>query len=1515
MNLCITKQANGTACTIAAQCTSGFCSDGYCCSAACSGGCDVCSAALGATANGTCTNLPVGNAGEGSSCSPYLCAGGSACPTSCTVDTQCTSGYACVAGSCTPKLANGTACAAANQCTSGFCVDSYCCNAACNAGGCQRCDLNGALGVCTQLPQGNGGNPSCGAYVCNGASGACPTSCTSDTGCAGTDWCSAGACVAKAALGTACSGANQCATGYCVDGVCCNAACNGGCDACNLGGSVGTCRAVAAGNPGANPACSPYLCDGLNGACPATCSSDASCAGGYWCNAGACTAKGSNGTACTATDQCVSGNCADGYCCTAACAGGCDVCSAALGASANGNCTVLAAGSTGANPSCGGYLCGGAASCPTSCTVDANCSAGYGCVGGICQGRQAQGTTCTANNACLSGFCADGYCCNAACTGSCDVCSAALGATANGSCTVAARGTAGNPSCIGFLCDGTSPGCPTVCATDMDCVGGYTCVSNTCVPKQALGTPCSAGTQCQSGFCTDGVCCSAACGGACDVCSVALGASVNGTCTPLAAGSAGTPSCAPFVCNGSSGACPAACVTDAGCDAAHYCSGGACVARAITGTACTAADQCATNYCVDGFCCNAACNAGGCQRCDVAGQQGSCVVLAQGSAGNPSCGAYVCDGANGACPATCTADSACASGYWCGAGTCHPKGGPGAACSATNQCTSGFCADGVCCNTACNGGCDACNLAGSSGTCTVVAAGSPGAGPNCAPYVCDGTNAACPASCTTNASCASGAYCQAGVCIGRLGDGQACAIGTDCLSGFCTDGVCCNAACSGPCDVCSAALGATSSGTCTDVAGPGNPSCGAYQCTGASAACPTSCVDDTSCSGGNFCSGGRCVPKLAGGGACTAASQCQSGFCADSVCCNTACAGSCDRCDLGGSVGTCTVTPVGQLGAPSCAPFLCDGVNPACPSLCAQDANCAPGAYCNGGTCTFKAVNGTPCGVAGECRTGFCVDGVCCDSACTGSCARCDNANYVGTCRVAATGFPGANPSCAPFTCDGVSTTCPMFCTSDASCIAGFACVAGKCVAKVTNGTACTASNQCTSGFCADGYCCNAACGGGCDRCDLPGQQGSCTPLPAGSTGMGCGSFTCDGASGTCPTACTSDGGCATGSWCDSSGRCQPKASLASACTAADQCLSGFCADGMCCNAACGGACDRCDLPGAQGTCSPTPAGMAGTPSCGAYVCDGTNATCPTVCAADASCANGFYCATGACAPKQVAGQTCTTNSACVSGFCVDDGAGGVCCSTACAGACDRCDTPGSQGTCVIDAQGAAGKPSCAPYVCSGSSAACPTSCTSDADCEAGSYCNNGTCASKGGPGAACSDGHTCASGHCADGVCCNSDCTGQCAACNLPSSTGTCTAVVGTPVGGRSACAGIGTCAGTCDGTHLDACTFPDTSTVCAPASCHNGVAMLAATCDGKGACSPAQGMGCGRAGCNGDVCGVLPDGGAAPADMASPPAQASGCSVGAGRGSERPEAAGALASLLLVGALVLRRRGRAGR
>ncbi|MGQ0508484.1 MAG: hypothetical protein ACT4TC_24565 [Myxococcaceae bacterium] len=118
---------------------------------------------------------------------------------------------------------------------------------------------------------------------------------------------------------------------------------------------------------------------------------------------------------------------------------------------------------------------------PVSCAVNPTCPAGFFCKAGelICVAQKAQGQSCGAAAECTSNFCADGFCCNQACSGPCDVCNATAG-----TCTFATAGSAGSPSCGRYACSGTSAACTITCSgTNTGCNAGFNCVSSVCMPK------------------------------------------------------------------------------------------------------------------------------------------------------------------------------------------------------------------------------------------------------------------------------------------------------------------------------------------------------------------------------------------------------------------------------------------------------------------------------------------------------------------------------------------------------------------------------------------------------------------------------------------------------------------------------------------------------------------------------------------------------------------------------------------------------------------------------------------------------------------------------------------------------------------------------------------------------------------------------------------------------------------------------------------------------------------------
>jgi hypothetical protein len=195
-------RANGEACSAAGQCRSNFCTDAVCCNAACSGQCQTCN---GPGTPGVC--LPISGAPQGGR--PACAGAGGTCGGVCngTVGAACT--YPSAAVTC-----------GAPSCSNGIAQPTPTCN---------------GVGACIMPP-----TVSCAPYPC--AQNVCAGGCSDSNPCSGENYCAAGKCVPKLARGSACARADQCTDGQCTDGVCCDRACGGDCEACNIAGSVGTCK-------------------------------------------------------------------------------------------------------------------------------------------------------------------------------------------------------------------------------------------------------------------------------------------------------------------------------------------------------------------------------------------------------------------------------------------------------------------------------------------------------------------------------------------------------------------------------------------------------------------------------------------------------------------------------------------------------------------------------------------------------------------------------------------------------------------------------------------------------------------------------------------------------------------------------------------------------------------------------------------------------------------------------------------------------------------------------------------------------------------------------------------------------------------------------------------------------------------------------------------------------------------------------------------------------------------------
>ena len=382
-------------------------------------------------------------------------------------------------------------------------------------------------------------------------------------------------------LGASCTAGAQCASAVCADGVCCQTECAGACEACNLGGNLGVCGAVAAsldspachppcqmnsqmpclrdgkcdGNrscratpagttcgdpscsggmetpaprcngqgacqPTASIPCAPYVCNG-NTACHVSCSSPTQCQAPNTCTSNSCGPK-ANGSSCTQSNECASQHCVDGVCCNDACTDKCNACDVST---ARGTCTQVPSG----QPHGGRGACAGSGMCVGECTP-------------------ASATTCTFRGATFT-------CREASCTGT--TFTARAGCDGAGSCPAAATS-----SCGDFVCNAAGTACLTTCTSDSHCTAAARpfCDGGACAATRSNGARCLAPAECASRNCVDGYCCNSACGLSCQACDIT---GRLGICSPVPSGTPyggrpaclGTGPCAGF-CNGQfSGQC------------------------------------------------------------------------------------------------------------------------------------------------------------------------------------------------------------------------------------------------------------------------------------------------------------------------------------------------------------------------------------------------------------------------------------------------------------------------------------------------------------------------------------------------------------------------------------------------------------------------------------------------------------------------------------------------------------------------------------------------------------------------------------------------------------------------------------------------------------------------------------------------------------------------------------------------------------------------------------------------
>jgi MYXO-CTERM domain-containing protein len=396
----------------------------------------------------------------------------------------------------------------------------------------------------------------------------------------------------------------------------------------------------------------------------------------------------------------------------------------------------------------------------------------------------AQGAACESQAECATGHCVDGVCCESACDDACSACTLANTGKPSGTCALSLAGKDPHADCA----DDGSP----ACTKNGLCDGKGACASY--AAKPCTPSACTDGDDCASGHCADGICCSAACDGECEACTKTKTGKTDGTCAPVAAGTNPDAECGTLgtgVCRG-----PSTCGGESECRAS------------TAGNACKPAE---------------------CQDSVTLAAAATCSTAGECEAETTSCDPYTCNATAVACRTKCAGDSECAEGALCKDGVCERKP-DGEACDAANECTSGFCADGVCCNEACEGRCEACDGTNSGGTCRAVSGAPRGDREPCT------GEAPCAGTCNGLA---------AKMCVYPSSE-------TSCGASSCEDGTETRDVCDGR-------------GVCVKGA---KKACTPFTC-GADS-CNTACSSNDDCEGELECSSGRCVvglpPKCPDGG-------------------------------------------------------------------------------------------------------------------------------------------------------------------------------------------------------------------------------------------------------------------------------------------------------------------------------------------------------------------------------------------------------------------------------------------------------------------------------------------------------------------------------------------------------------------------------------------------------------------------------------------------------------------------
>jgi hypothetical protein len=670
-----------------------------------------------------------------------------------------------------------------------------------------------------------------------------------------------------------------------------------------------------------------------------------------------------------------------------------------------------------------------------------------------------------------------------------------------------AAGMGGDAVCVSYGAEGSF--CGAVCAEDVECPEGFSCMAATTVDgvdttqcvadgavcectelyvELALVTPCA--VENEYGACPGKRVCEASGLSACDA------------AVPAA-----------DVCNGMDDDCDGA-VDETLCDDGNGCTADACLGsegcafEPLTGTECQDGDICTVaDHCTDGVCGGTpvVCEDGNPCTDDECGEAGCVFPFNQDDCddGDPctvadECKEGVCAGVPVSCDCTGDADclaledgDVCNGTLVCAAGTlpfqCKVKPGSVVSCPQPTG------VDAVCLSALCDKVTGQCSLvpANEGKACDDVDACT--AGDHCASGVCmpglavncnDGNGC-------TDDTCDPASGCVVVPNVLECDDGSACTVGDVCFEAQCTSGA--------------VALSCDDGNPCTDDACDPKKGC----LHGANSA---GCDDGSACTLGDHCVGGVCSYESLL--QCDDGNPCTADGCGPEGCTHVPAPAACS------DGNPCTVNDACKSGA--CVPgpvLVCDDGNP-----CTNDA-CVDG-ECDHAFNVLPCSDGNPCTVGDSCVSGACVPDEALD---------CDDGN------------PCTTDSCdLKLGCVHTMTNAP--CDDGNACTAGDTCAKGACVAG--SPVNCVDGNPCTDDSCDPGTGCghvanSKPCSDG-DVCTLGDTcaKGACL---AGSKKL-----VCDDANPCTVETCDPVDGCVTA---PVDGQCSDD----DVCTLGDHCSAGVC--------------------------------------------------------------------------------------------------------------------------------------------------------------------------------------------------------------------------------------------------------------------------------------------------------------------------------------------------------------------